>query len=180
MGASHTSNALDHAESSRLRGVALVVARVLWLALALPTVALTVIGVSLYYRLLLTPCAKASSCGDLNGMLTLDAVRFLQERGISISVYAALHTVFYAVIILTWWVIAFLIFARRSDDLFALVAALFLMFYGVATPATSWKPRDAPTRSQWASGCLARHDHPVYLLRLLRRCARPHAGFSSS
>ncbi len=136
MGASPASNTLEPADRSRLRGAALVVARILWLALALSTVALTVIGVPLYYRLLLTPCAKASSCGDLNGTLTLDAVRFLQEHGISISVYAALHTVFYAVIILIWWVIAFLIFARRSDDVFALVAALFLMFYGVTTPST--------------------------------------------
>jgi hypothetical protein len=118
----------------RLRGAALVLARVLWLALALPTVALTVIGVPLYYRLLLTPCAEASSCGDLNGVLTMGAMQFLQEHGISISVYAALHTVFYAVIILIWWVIAFLIFARRSDEVFALVAALFLVFYGVTIP----------------------------------------------
>jgi hypothetical protein len=120
----------------RLRGATLMAARILWLALAIPTVALTVIGVPLYYRLLLTPCAEGSSCGDLNGALTMGAVRFLQEHGISISAYAALHTVFYAVIILTWWVIAFLIFARRSDDVFALVAALFLMFYGVTSPAT--------------------------------------------
>src|SRR5262245_16279186 len=130
------STGATRAQRGRLRGATLMVARILWLALALPTVALTVIGVPLYYRLLLTPCAEGSSCGDLNGALTMGAVRFLQEHGIAISAYAALHTVFYAVIILTWWVIAFLIFARRSDDVFALVAALFLMFYGVTSPAT--------------------------------------------
>ena len=136
MGAPHTSNTLEYEDRSRLHGAALVVARVLWLALALPTVALTVIGVPLYYRLLLTPCAKASSCSELNGALTLGAVRFLQEHGISIGVYAALHTVFYSAIILIWWVIAFLIFLRRSDEVLALVAALFLMVYGVTTPST--------------------------------------------
>jgi hypothetical protein len=123
-------------QTSQLRGASLALARILWLTLALPPVALTVIGVPLYYRLLLTPCTEVSSCGELNGALTLGAVRFLQEHGISIGVYAALHTVFNAVIILIWWVIAFLIFARRSDDVFALVAALFLMFYGVTAPAT--------------------------------------------
>ena len=58
--------------SGRLRGPALVVARVLWLALALPTVALTVIGVPLYYQLLLTPCAEVNSCANLNGALTTE------------------------------------------------------------------------------------------------------------
>jgi hypothetical protein len=121
--------------SGRLRGPALVVARVLWLALALPTVALTVIGVPLYYQLLLTPCAEVNSCANLNGALTTGAVRFLQEHGISIGVYAALHIIFFALITLIWWVIALLIFLRRSDEIFALIAALFLVFYGVTTPA---------------------------------------------
>src|SRR5262249_1338907 len=39
-------------------------------------------------------------------------------------------------IALIWWTIAFLIFARRSDDVFAHLAALFLIFYGVTTPST--------------------------------------------
>jgi hypothetical protein len=130
------SASVRHPEPTRLTGVALVVARILWLALALPVVALTVVGVPLYYGLLLTPCLEVNSCGDLNGSLTLGAVRFLQEHGISISVYAALHTTFYAVIIFIWWVIAFLILARRSDEVFALVASLFLIFYGVTTPPT--------------------------------------------
>jgi hypothetical protein len=118
----------------RLRGAPLAIARMLWLALALPIVALTVTGVPLYYRLLLAPCPVDSSCSEVNGVLTVGALQILQAHGVSVSTYAALHTIFYALIVLTWWLIAFLIFLRRSDDVFALVASLFLIFYAVTTP----------------------------------------------
>ena len=135
MGASSASNALNYAERSRLRGAALVVARVLWLALTLPAIALTIAGIPYYYRQVQVPCDNSGACSQLNGVLTTDALRYLTEHGISVGVYAALHTIFFALFTAIWWVVAPLIFWHRSDEVMALVAALFLIVHGVtATP----------------------------------------------
>lgn len=117
--------------SGRLRGPTLVVARLLWLALAFPTVALTMAGLPYYYQRLQTPCADASSCSQVNGVLSVRGLHYLTEQGVSASAYAALHTVYFAIIMAVWCVIGFLIFWRRSDDVIALVGAFFLVSFGL-------------------------------------------------
>jgi hypothetical protein len=108
-----------------------VVARLLWLALALPTVALAVAGLPYYYQRLQTSCADASSCPPVNGLLSVRWLQFLTEHGVSASTYAALLTAYFAIIMSVWCVIGLLIFWRRSDDVIALVSALFLVTFGL-------------------------------------------------
>jgi hypothetical protein len=132
MGALPASNAAEDAEHLRLRGAPFAVARILWLALALPTVALAVAGLPYYYQRLLTPCADASSCPPVNGVLSARGLQYLTGQGVSASAYAALHTIYFAIIMAVWCVIGFLIFWRRSDDVIALVGAFFLVTFGLS------------------------------------------------
>jgi hypothetical protein len=64
-------------------------------------------------------------------VLSEQGLQYLTGQGISASAYAALHTVYFAIIVAVWCVIGFLIFWRRSDDVIALVGAYFLIAFGL-------------------------------------------------
>jgi len=65
-------------------------------------------------------------------VLSEQGLEYLRGQGISASAYAALQTVYFAIIMVVWCVIAFLIFWRRSDDVIALVIALVGAYIFVA------------------------------------------------
>src|SRR5215469_6030190 len=122
--------ALASPATTRLSGAFLHVARVLWLALVVPSLGLFVAGLPVYYQQLQT----AQVCGAgacLNGGLTVKDLQDLVSHGFSVSAYAALFTMFIAIIAAIWCAVGFLIFWRRSDDWLALLAAFFLVMLGI-------------------------------------------------
>ena len=116
--------------NTRLSGSWLLIARTVWLALIIPSLGLFVVGIPVYYQQL----QRAEVCGAgacLNGGLTAKDLQDLVSHGFSVSAYAALLTIFIAIIAAIWCTVGFLIFWRRSDDWLALLAAFFLVMLGI-------------------------------------------------
>src|SRR5690348_7496872 len=101
---------------TRLAGSQRQLARGIWLALVLPGVGLFLAGLPVYYQQLQRACADALTCGNLNGSLSAAGLQALEHTGLSASAYAALLTLFFALITAIWWTAGFLLFWRRSDD----------------------------------------------------------------
>jgi hypothetical protein len=126
-GTSASGAVVSSAATTRLTGTRLIIARAVWLALVVPTVGLFVISIPVYYQQLHTACLSGTACGKLYGALPVKGLQTLSTTGFSVSGYAALFTIFFAIITAIWCAVGFLIFWRRSDDWLALLAAFFLV-----------------------------------------------------
>ena len=118
--------------TTRLTGSWLIIARAVWLALVVPSVGLFVISIPVYYQQLQTACFIGTACGKLPGTLTAKGLQALPTLGFSGTEYAALFTIFFAIITAIWCAVGFIIFWRRSDDWLALLAAFFLVMSSTA------------------------------------------------
>jgi hypothetical protein len=119
--------------NTRLTGSWLIVARVVWLALVVPSLGLYVANLLAYDQQLQRACVGPLLCG-LTGALTAGELQGLPKIGFSVSGYAALFTISLAIIAAIWCAVGFLIFWRRSDDWLALLAAFFLVMFSI-TPS---------------------------------------------
>jgi hypothetical protein len=102
--------------------------RVLWLALVIPSIGLFVISLPVYYSQIQRACVDPVTC-NLAGAMSATGLQQLPALGFSTSSYAALLTIFFTIIVAIWSGMGFLIFWRRSDELFALVLAFFLVMF---------------------------------------------------
>jgi len=118
----------------RLAGSWLIIARTVWLALVLPSLGLYVIGLLAYYQLLQRACDDPV-CGGISGVLNTQGLQALTSSGFALTTYAAVVTIFYALIAAIWCVVGFFIFRRRSNDWLALLAAFFLVMFNI-TPSS--------------------------------------------
>jgi hypothetical protein len=119
--------------NTRLSGSWLIMARVVWLALVVPSLGLFVANLLVYDRQLQSACVGPLLCG-LTGALNARELQALPKIGLSGGVYAALFTISLAIIAAIWCGVGFLIFWRRSDDWLALLAAFFLVMFSI-TPS---------------------------------------------
>ncbi|GAC1301468.1 MAG: hypothetical protein NVSMB27_41780 [Ktedonobacteraceae bacterium] len=132
----HTSDlAVYNTTKTRLKGSWLLITRITWLALVIPSLGLFLFGLPSYYARLQTPCVDVTTC-NITGAMTAKGLHSLAALGFSSSGYAAFYTVFWTIIVVIWSGIAFLIFLCRSDDWFALLTALFLVMFNLL-PTTS-------------------------------------------
>lgn len=115
----------------RLTGPRLIIARVVWLALVLPSMGLFVAGLLATYQLIQRACNDPVMCSTLTGVLTAKELQALTTSGISVRMYAALFTLFWALCTAVWGTVGFLIFWHKSDDWLALLAAFFLVILGL-------------------------------------------------
>ena len=129
----------------RLRGDWLTLARLGWLAVAALTLTLFVAALPLRYKNFQEVCMGAAC---VEPQLTLDDVRELQALGLSRSFHAAYHVGLETAFALVHFVIASVIFTRRSDDRMALFVALMLLTFGVATFTGTLNALAAPS-SAW-------------------------------
>ena len=114
--------------NTRLSGSWLLLARAVWLALVLPSVALFIAGLPVYYEQLQRACIGPVEC-NIAGALTARGLQALLALGVSASEYATFYTIFWVIIAAIWCGIGFLLFWRRSDDWLALLAAFFLVMF---------------------------------------------------
>jgi hypothetical protein len=104
---------------TRLSGARLFIARALWLAFALPSVAFYVAGIPRYFQQVDAGC-DISVCDTL-------PVEIIAALGLTASGFALVWTAFHVLLQVIWYAVGFLLFWRRSDDWLALLAAFFLV-----------------------------------------------------
>jgi hypothetical protein len=129
----------------RLRGDWLALARLGWLAVAALTLTLFIAALPLRYKTFQEVCMGAAC---VEPQLTLDDVRELQALGLSRGFHAAYHVGLETAFALVHFVIASVIFVRRSDDRMALFVSLMLLTFGVATFTGTLNALAAPS-SAW-------------------------------
>jgi hypothetical protein len=120
--------------TTRLSGSWLIVTRAVWVVLVVPSLGLFVISLPVYYQQIQRACVNPVVCNNLSGAQTAKGLQVLATSGFSVSEYAALLTIFLAIIAAIWCAVGFLIFWRRSNDWLALLAAFFLVMFGI-TPS---------------------------------------------
>jgi hypothetical protein len=116
--------------SGQLTGPWLLVGRGLWLVVAFLTVGLFIIAVPPRFEQLQAVCAGAP-CQQPS--LSMEDIRLLQGLGLSRSAHAVYSLALELVFAGLNFLIAAIIFARRSFDRIALLVALLLMTFGPAT-----------------------------------------------
>jgi hypothetical protein len=119
--------------TTRLTGTRLIVARAVWLVLAIPSLGLFIASLLVSYQQMLRVCVDPVTCTNLAGALPARGLQALTSSGFSVSEYAALLTIFFAITAAIWYAVGFLIFWRRSDDWLALLAAFFLVMFNVTS-----------------------------------------------
>ena len=95
-----------------------------WLALVVSATALAGFSMPPYYHDLLSTCSGAVC--NLDGSLSASDMRALAAAGISPSAYASYTVALLGMVSVVWLAVALLIFARRQNDLGALVIAVIL------------------------------------------------------
>jgi hypothetical protein len=112
--------------TARLRGRLLVFARICWLALAAFSLTAFVTGLPQYFTNLQEVCYE-SQCGF--GQLLPQSAQLLQNLDISVGFYAVVALVLTIAITLLWFVVAGVIFWRKSDEWMALLVSLALVMF---------------------------------------------------
>jgi signal transduction histidine kinase len=117
-------------QERRLHGAWLMVARAIWLAVACVTLSVFVASLPAALVQLKVVCATASCA---NGQLPPADVRALMNLGLSLGFYAAYRVALDLVFAVIYGTVAALLFWRKSAELFALLVALALLTFGMAT-----------------------------------------------
>jgi len=129
-GTSTSGAVISNAANTRLSGSWLIVARIVWLVLVIPSLGLLVASFPAYYQQLQRACVDPVTC-FIAGALNAQELHALASIGFSASGYAALVTIFFALIAAIWCAVGLLIFWRKSDDWLALLAAFFLVMFNL-------------------------------------------------
>jgi hypothetical protein len=115
------------APDTRLHGRRLLIARVIWVVIAVLTLALLIASIPTYFASLHVLCTGASATCSNSGQLTPNGLQAFHAVGLSLDFYALYGVALYIVGIVVFTAIGAVIFWRRSDDRMALVASLALV-----------------------------------------------------
>ena len=120
----------QHSEAgTRLHGRWLVLARVLWVMLAVLTLGLFIASVPTSFAFLHMLCTGAPATCGISGQITPNILRALQAIGLSLDFFATFQTALYVVFTVVFAGIGAVIFWRKSDDRMALFASLTLIMF---------------------------------------------------
>jgi hypothetical protein len=137
----------DNAGAVRLRGRALVVARVIWIALVAINLVTFLTSIPDLFAAAEQVCLQGCS-------FVPEQQKALADIGISMPAYATLVVAFAVVIALVSLAMGALVFWRRSDDWMALIIALFL----AVTPTgniSALTPSSGPSANSLVIGLIA-------------------------
>src|SRR5688572_121333 len=127
----NTIDAGHQPAATRLRGYSLWITRLVWCSLAVLLIALFAASVPYYYASHSRPCIATEVCVPLQ--LRLEDLPFLYERGVSLSNYALILTGVVTFSATVYFVMAIVLFWRKSDDRLAVFTSLFMLSFG-----TTW------------------------------------------
>ena len=117
---------------TRLRGRWLVLARVVWVGIAVLSLGLVIASIPSYFAFLHVLCTGAPATCRNNGQITPDYLRALQALGLSLDSYATYLVALVIVFAVVYASIAAVIFWRKSDDRMAFFASLTLVTFPAA------------------------------------------------
>ena len=144
MNVEHASTAVTESRErhhyARVPGRWLVLARCVWLALVILTLAIFFASLPVYLAQLQTPCAPTACQYQ---QLTPSQVQTLTRMGLSLGDYAALTVGLQLVTTVVCLVVSTLMIWRRPDDRMAVLVALLLVTTGAAT-VTATPPAASP------------------------------------
>ena len=118
------------AESTRLHGRRLVLARVVWVAVVVFTLSIFLLSLPAYFAQLQTVCVGIT-CVYAYGQLTPGTAQALQNLGLSTGGYAVSILALAIASALVSFGVACVLFWRRSDDWMVMFVSLFLVIIGV-------------------------------------------------
>ena len=113
---------------TRLRGRWLILARIIWIALVVISLTISLVDIPLQFARFHIVCVGP----DCSQQLTASIVRDLHKLNLSIDFFAASVIILEFGFYFVWVAVAFVIFWRKSNDWMALLVALFLVLF----PAT--------------------------------------------
>jgi len=112
-------------------GYWLVLARLLWIALAVLILVLYVFGFPAAFRYYTSLCVGAGCDGP---QLTPDQFRILSAHGFSLDFFAAYNLTFEFIFVAVWFLVATVIFWRKSQERLAWFVSLMLLTFGATFP----------------------------------------------
>ena len=117
--------------TSSVRGRWLLLARIVWVAVAVLTAAVFLSGLPSEFARLRTPCSEATACAWVPRLTAANA-RQLGELGISVDLFAAYFVTLEVAFMVVSCAIGAAIFWRRSADRMAFLVSLMLFTLGAA------------------------------------------------
>ena len=117
-----------NAASGALSGPWLLVARLGWILVALGTLALNLVMLPQFFSALLTPCAPGPHCFYLQ--FTPYDQQIIQQTGFTRQFVAEYEVWVGAAAMSVYYIVALIIFLRRSSDRMALFCAFSLVLFG--------------------------------------------------
>src|SRR5215213_168570 len=118
------------ANTSPLSGRFLIVARVVWIIIALAAVSVFIAAVPAEFAQLRVPCPTAA-CPT--GQLPPTGLRALEDLGLSLDSFAAYSVAMDVVFAAVYGAVAALIYWRKSEDRMGLFVSLALLTFGTST-----------------------------------------------
>ena len=117
--------------TSSVRGRWLLLARIVWVAVAVLTAAVFLSGLPSEFARLRTPCSEATACAWVPRLTAANAQQ-LGELGISVDLFAAYFLTLEVAFMVVSCAIGAAIFWRRSADRMAFLVSLMLFTLGAA------------------------------------------------
>jgi hypothetical protein len=115
----------------RFRGYGLVLARLLWIALAILILVLYIFGFPAAFRYYKSLCVGVGCDGP---QLTPDQFRLFSAHGFSLDFFAAYNLAFEFIFVAVWFLVATVIFWRKSNERLAWFVSLMLLTFGATFP----------------------------------------------
>jgi signal transduction histidine kinase len=147
-----------------LRGRRLLLARAVWLILALISLGLFAASIPFDFAWRQQVCAS-SPCPE--GYLSLQNALGLRELGLTTSAYATYILAVDSICTLGYLAVGVFIFRHKSDDRLALLVALALVLFGATWPIIPDFFVSAPAGVQWLAGVWAQLGITAFFLLAL-------------
>ena len=127
-----TTAALDKSQQgdTRLYGTRLILARAACIVAGVLSLGVFVASLPANYNAIFSLLCTGPSCNHPS-QATIQFVQQLQALGLSVQAYAIYYTVLNIIFVCIYYIVAIILFWRRSDDWMALFASFFLMTFAI-------------------------------------------------